>query len=81
MLVLAEAKITEEHIFFILEMEYNIFKYHKDCNEKGKWKSDELQEEENLAGVDLTFLSISSCCAIAIFKLLKTHQSKFTHLL
>lgn len=36
MLVLAEAKITEEHIFIILEMECNIFKYREVFNEKGK---------------------------------------------
>jgi len=32
----AEAIITEEHIFIILQIECNILKYHKEFNEKGK---------------------------------------------
>lgn len=32
----AEVKITEEHIFIILQIESNIFKYHEEFNEKGK---------------------------------------------
>lgn len=32
----AEAKITEEHIFSILQTECNIFKYHEEFNGKGK---------------------------------------------
>lgn len=39
----AEAKITEEHIFNILQIECNIFKYDEEFNEKGKWKSDEIK--------------------------------------
>lgn len=32
----AEGKITEEHIFIILQIERNICKYHEEFNEQGK---------------------------------------------
>lgn len=60
----AEAKITEEHIFIILQIECNVFKYHEQFNEEGKWKSDEIERGESCSGrsdILVHFFFLCSC--------------------